>query len=156
MKSIKKNFIINISTLHLAVLFFMSALTTNSIAENAWQNNPSKLACSPRVLHSNDTLTLTLGSMHGSELAIMRKSDGIAYFLVVGSPPSNMTPLMTTTEFSKAKEVKISAKTEAFPWVAEASKEAIFTRSGTYTIQVSNNLESDEGGYICNIKYLAK
>ena len=156
MKSYKKNFLKINSSLNFAVLFWLSTLGTNSVAENAWQSNPSKLACSPRVLRSNDTLTLTLGPKHGSEMAIMRKSDGISFLLVVGGPPSNMMPLMTHTEFSKAKEVKISAKSEALPWVADASKEAIFTKSGTYTIQVSTNLESEEGGYYCDIKYLAK
>lgn len=156
MKSNKKSFLQNTSSLHFAVLFCLSALTTTSVAENVWQSNPSKLACSPRVLRSNDTLTLTLGPKHGSEMAIMRKSDGVYFFLVVGSPPSNMMPIMTTTEFSKAKEVKISTKSEALPWVADASKEAMFTKSGTYTIQVSDNLESEEGGYYCDIKYLAR
>lgn len=156
MKFNKRNFFSNTSLLQLAVLCSLSVVATNSLAQNIWQSNSSKLVCSPRVLHSNDTLTLTLGSMHGSELAIRRKSDEVPFFLVVGSPPSNMTPLMTTNEFSKTKEVKISAKIEGLPFVYDSKKEPIFTKSGTYTIQVSNNLESEEGGYYCNIKYLAK
>lgn len=151
----KKTFCYTI-LLKLAFLISVSVWATNSIAQSIWQNNPSKLACSPHVLHPKGTLKLTLGSMHGSELAIKRKGDGITFFLVVGNPPSYMVPLMTTSEFSKTKELKLSANIEAFPWVNDSKKESVFTKSGDYTIQISNNLESEEGGYYCNIKYLSK
>ena len=142
--------------LQIAGLYSLSVFSTNSVAQDIYKSNSDVLSCSPRVLRPNDTLTLSLGPRHGSELAINRMRDKVSFFLVVGGPPDNMTPLMTTDEFSHAKEVKISARAEALPWVSGSKKAPIFTKSGTYRIQVSNNLESEDGGYYCNVQYLAK
>lgn len=156
MKYNKINFFYNFNLLQFLMFLLLFALANNAAAESPYEINLKKLACSPRVLHFNGTLTLNLGSMHGSEFAIRRKSDGAFFMLVLDSPESNITQLMTSKEFSEAKVVKLSTKVKALPYEVDASIEPIFTKSGTYEILVSDNIESDLGGYYCNVKYLAK
>lgn len=142
--------------LSLAVLSVFIFLPTGSRAQDGYKSNASVLACSPNVLGPNDTLILRLGPKHGSELAIRRLHDQTSYFLVIGSPPAEMKPLMTTEAFSRAKEVKIPAGYEAVPWASDSKKAPIFSKSGKYVVQVSDNLESHGRGHYCNVQFVAK
>ena len=142
--------------LSIAALSALIVLPTGSYAQDGYKSNANVLSCSPSVLGPNDTLVLRLGPKHGSELAIRRLHDRTSYFLVVSGPPAEMTQLMTTEAFSRAKEVKIPARYEATPWASDSKKAPIFSKSGKYVVQVSNNLESHGGGHYCNVQFVAK
>ena len=118
-----------------------------------WREDPTVLACSPEVVSSEQTLTLTLGPNHGNELAIRRLRDGQSFLLVVGSPPPGHFQLMTPTEFAAANSVEIKADTVATAWVVNAKPEVVFSEPGEYEIVVSPNLESEVGGYLCRITF---
>jgi len=122
-------------------------------APEPWRLDPTVLACSPDVLSSEQTLTLTLGPRHGSELAIRRLRDGRMFLLVVGSPPQGHFQLMTPTEFAVASSVEIKPDTAATAWVVDAKPELVFSEPGEYEIVVSPNLESEVGGYLCRITF---
>jgi hypothetical protein len=118
-----------------------------------WLVNDRVLSCSPDSLSASDTLILSLGPGHGDELAIRRVSDNSWYFLVVGQPPKDLPQLMTPDAFSVAERVEIPASIESRAWAVDAPLEPIFSRPGEYEVYVSDILESEVGGYVCNFNY---
>lgn len=122
-------------------------------ADEQWHQDPTVLACSPKVLVSGQVLTLALGPNHGSELAIRRLRDQQQFLLVVGSPPLGHFQLMTPTDFAAARSVEINTDAFATAWAVDASPELVFSEPGEYEIAVSPNLESEAGGYFCRIAF---
>lgn len=148
-------------TIRIAILALLSAA---SAAFSVYASDPvgeptlvfedsKQLQCSPKVLDPDDTLILTLGPMHGSELAITRVADRWPYFLVVRNPPGEMKPLMTPKQFKAATRVEIPVRIEAFPWVKNGKMERLFSKPGKYDVYVSEILESEVGGYSCTVEY---
>lgn len=142
--------------LSIAVSSALMVLPTGAYAKEGYKSDAKVLSCSPSVLGPNETLVLRLGPKHGSELAIRRLQDETSYFLVIGSPPAEIKPLMTPEAFSRAKEIKIPADYEAVPWASDSKKSPIFSKPGKYVVQVSDNLESHGGGHFCNVQFVAK
>ena len=68
-----------------------------------------------------------------------------------------MTSLMTPSQLSHSNEVKIQVKQlSGLAWKTDASQEPIFTIDGEYEFYLSSVLESEEGGYVCKVKYKSK
>jgi hypothetical protein len=118
-----------------------------------WLSDVRVLGCNPSTLSNGQTLVLTLGEGHGSELSILRDSDNIPYFLVVQAPPPDMRLLMTREEFAAATRVELTSSIVGYKWVRDGGNELIFTRPGSYSVYVSTALESEEGGYMCKVNY---
>ena len=116
-----------------------------------WLEDDSVLKCSPREIQKGQALSVTLGENHGRELSIYRESENLHLFLVVGSPPINMNSLMTPNEFEQVRELIIQPSTTGFRWDVAGGNEAVFSKTGDYTVYVSENLESEYGGYICRV-----
>jgi hypothetical protein len=103
------------------------------------------------------SLVLKLGSRHGRELSIVRMTDKATFMLVVGMPPADIFQLMSTEEFSKARRVEVPSSLKATPWVAESRlSELVFSSTGEYRVYVSENLESERGGYWCKVFFEAQ
>ena len=139
-------------------IFFAALLTTSPVAADGyepavWSSNPRILACTPGTLRASQSLVLSLGAGHGRELAIRRVSDNSWYFLVVGSPPEGEPQLMTPGEFASASRTEVPASFQGRASV-DGPLERIFSRTGTYEAYVSDNLESEDGGYMCSFKYI--
>ena len=138
----------------LAGLLFSGQATDGDGDEPAaWLSNQRVLDCSPQTIKAADSLVLALGPGHGRELAIRRVSDNAWYFLVVGLPPEDDPQLMSQEEFSAATRVVIPASFKARS-SAEGPLEPILSRHGMYEVYVSDNLESEDGGYVCSFKYM--
>ena len=136
-----------------AVLLISSAAAASDGYEPAvWSSNSRILACSPATLQSNQTLVLTLGPGHGRELAIRRVSDNSWYFLVVGSPPEGEPQLMAPEDFALATRVEVPLSSKGRASV-DSPLALIFSRPGSYEAYTSDNLESEEGGYVCRFTY---
>jgi hypothetical protein len=118
-----------------------------------WSENGNILHCEPAVLYQGQSFVMSLGEGHGKELAIRRHFDDRWYFLVVDSAPETMKEFMSPSDFEKRTKVTISDETLGFPWESESKNEVIFEQPGKYTVYVSDNLESDLGGYTCEIDY---
>ena len=106
------------------------------------------------MLRDGETLTLTLGPGHGSELGIVREQGEVPYFLVIQGPPPEMQTLMARGEFGAATRVEVPASATGYKWLGEGGNERIFTTPGTYEGLISNSLESEEGGHMCVVEYL--
>jgi hypothetical protein len=119
--------------------------------ETIWVDSDKMVSCSPVELKPSDTLQVRLGLGHGKELAVYRHEENIWLFLVVGSPPSDMVSLMSPQEFESVSSIKISPTTTGYRWDSEGGNEAVFSKLGKYTLYVSENLESEEGGYKCEL-----
>jgi hypothetical protein len=115
--------------------------------------DPRVLTCTPATLKSGQSLTLTLGPYHGKELAVQGPGKAQIYFLVVTDPPKGDPQLMSTKEFKAAKTVVIPPDYSARPWIANGGIEKVFSTPGTYRIMVSEVLESEVGGHVCNVRY---
>lgn len=112
------------------------------------------LDCSPKILKGDQALTLTLGPGHGSELAIRRLKGEVWYYLVVRGQDDEIKPLMTSEEYASARSVIIPAATRAYKSGGSGIIERIFSKPGRYIVYSSDNLESEDGGYICAVNYL--
>jgi hypothetical protein len=95
---------------------------------------------------------MQLGPGHGRELAIRRLVDGAWFFLVVGSPPDGKNVLMSAESFAAASEVDVPLEVLAEDWSSGEVKR-VFSSPGAYHVFVSDNLESELGGYTCVVKY---
>ncbi len=135
-----------------AYLLLALALPCYGQEETVWLKDSRQLACSPNSLSPTGTLTLELGPDHGRELGVRRHSDNTWYFLVVASHPDNAKVLMTPELFETKAQIKIPASSMTTEWVT-GQEVPIFAASGTYSIYVSDNLESEAGGYVCTIQY---
>ena len=121
------------------------------VPETIWLENEAVLKCSPKIVNFGGEVVLTLGSNHGSELAIYRESEELWLFLVVGSSPEGMNSLMSPKEFASVSTVTIGATTTGYRWDVVVGNEVVFRKTGKYTVYVSENLESEYGGYKCEI-----
>ena len=140
-------------SIFVAALLTTSPAATDGYEPAVWSSDPRILACSPDTLQASQPLVLSLGLGHGRELAIRRVSDDSWYFLVVGSPPDGEPQLMTPEEFASASHVEVPASFKGRASV-DGPLGRIFSRAGAYEAYVSDNLESEEGGYMCSFKYI--
>ena len=136
-----------------AFLLLALALPCHAQMETVWLKDQRILSCSPSKLHHTDVLKLELGPSHGRELGIRRHSDDTWYFLVVGGSPDKAKTLMAPETFETTKQVEIPVSTLVTDW-ATGKDALIFSSSGKYSIYVSDNLESEAGGYMCTVQYI--
>ena len=122
--------------------------------EIPWAEDAHVLKCSPSQLQPDGALLLDLGDGHGKELAIHRLDDDAWFFLVVVSPPAEMANLMEPGEFAVVRRVEVPASTVWPEWTTPSTADRIFKFSGKYMIYTSENLESEQGGYRCAVKYI--
>jgi hypothetical protein len=134
-------------------LLLVLVLPCHAQEDTIWLQDPAQLACSPSELGPSGTLVLKLGPGHGRELGVRRHSDNIWYFLVVGGPPDNAKVLMTPELFETRRQVDVPASLTTTEWVT-GQEVPVFSGSGTYSIYVSDNLESEAGGYVCTVHYV--
>jgi len=115
--------------------------------DDDWRNDPKVLACAPHTLKHGGTVTLLLGPNHGAEMAVRRAGTRDWYFVVTGDDKE----AKAAQAFKAARRYTLD---EATTGDADSGKrERIFTRSGRYTVYVSDKLESEAGGNICTIQY---
>jgi hypothetical protein len=117
-----------------------------------WNVDPNILGC-PKILKANQTLTLTLGAGHGSELAIMR-ANGVDRYDLISRWTDNLKPLMTGKQFASARSIKIPTTIKWHPYTTDARKDRVFAMPGWYIVYVSDNLEAGAGGYTCTFRYI--
>ncbi len=109
------------------------------------------VSCVPRELNLGESLQVKFGEHHGKELAVYRHEENLWLFLVVGTQPSEMISLMSPLEFEGVNAIEITPVTTGYRWDSKGGNEAIFSTPGKYTLYVSSNLESEEGGYKCEL-----
>ena len=119
--------------------------------DRIWLESDKVVSCIPRELNLGESLQVNLGEHHGKELALYRHEENLWLFLVVGSPPSEMISLMSPKEFEGVNAIEITPATTGYRWDSKGGNEAIFSKPGKYTLYVSANLESEEGGYKCEL-----
>jgi hypothetical protein len=111
---------------------------------------PKLFDCSPKVLRAGQSVTLTLSGVHGRNLAIERLSDKSWHFIVVGLPDPGSKPLMTPDAYEKARRLVLPPNVVG---ILGNKDPRVFTKPGRYTVYTSENLESEEPGYRCEIRY---
>lgn len=119
--------------------------------ETVWSESEKALSCSPKTIIMGESVEVKPGGHHGKELAVYRHEDDTWLFMVVGFPPEEMNSLMTPEAFKVAKSFTITKDTTGFSWGSGGGNERIFSRPGKYTFYVSEILESEIGGYKCDI-----
>ena len=119
--------------------------------ETVWVKSPKHFNCNPSEISFKDNISISLGENSFDELAIFRESDKTWLFLVVGGAPEEMNSLMSPSELKSTKVLSLNSETTGFRWESNGYNEKIFTVSGKYTVYNSDNLESEVGGYKCDI-----
>ena len=132
-----------------AVIAVLGGASIAHAQDSDYSNDKRVLACTPGTLKKGGAVTLLLGPRHGAELAIQRDGTRDWYFIVTGGPEK--PHFMTTEAFAAAKRATLTEKTTG--WGPGGKLEQIFTRPGRYVVYISDKLESDGGGNICNINY---
>jgi hypothetical protein len=139
-------------SIFLAALLATSPGASDGYEPAVWLSNSSVLACSPSTLRAPHPLVLSLGPGHGRELAIRRVSDNTWYFLVGHMPPDGEPQLMAPEKFAAATRIEVPTSLRGRASGVD-SLSPIFSRPGAYEAYVSDNLESEEGGYVCSFNY---
>jgi len=132
---------------------FILALAASQTAradETPWHVSSRALSC-PKAVRAAEPFAITLAPGAGQELAVRRVADGAWFFLVVASPPAEHKNLLEPAELSRSTTVEIPANLRWASWSAGATPEVVF-RSGEYEFYLSDNLESEVGGYRCHLK----
>lgn len=137
--------------LFLLVSFTCLAIQGNELPETLCAYSPMHFDCSPNEISVNGRVSIMFGEKSFSELAIYREPDSTWLFLVVDSAPKEMRSLMSTSQLKATSLVSLTPETMGFRWEANGFNEILFTVPGKYTLYNSDNLESEMGGYKCDI-----
>lgn len=106
----------------------------------------TQIAYANDTLYKGDTLRIKFRVPHWRDLAIISPA-GAFYFLVYSHSDSTKPSLVEWNAFANMDYLEIiTDRAKANPWNAAAkSNQLIFTVSGTYEINISENLETDDG-----------
>jgi hypothetical protein len=117
------------------------------------------LTCTPKTLHSGDTITLRMRTPHGGYLAVVQP-DGTFYFIVypqLGDPTRRFSKIPSDT-FKKMPLLLLPSDLRAAPRVygRDTLLEPVFSKVGSYQIHLGENLESDYAPPVskCRIRVL--
>jgi len=122
-----------------------------------WRVDESKLSCTPNRLGPADTLTIKMPVPHFQELAVYHQKSRSWWFLVYWPDPSMVgaKPIISREEFITTPLVKLKVKeAKGTLWTGNTKSDQIFVQPGTYSIFLSDNLESEAGGYTCAVEYV--
>lgn len=98
------------------------------------------------TLYKGDTLTINFKVPHHKELAIRTPKDTL-FFVVYSNSDNGQASLVDWDKFANQKTLQIiTNKTKANPWYASIkTNQLIFKETGNYQINLSENLETDDG-----------
>jgi hypothetical protein len=111
----------------------------------------SALSCTPPLISAGSHLKLKLAAGHGRELAVRRLADNAWFFLVVSDSSPSEPQLMPVDVFAASRNVAIPATVISIP-TGKTSPERVFSGLGKYEVYVSENLESEIGGFKCTVQ----
>ena len=135
----------------LLLISFISVAEESEAPETVWVELPEQFKCAPNEITLNDSVTISLSENSFKELAVFRESDKTWLFLVVGGAPKEMKSLMSPSELKSKNAVSLTPETTGFRWEVNGYNERIFNAPGKYTVYNSDILESEVGGYKCDI-----
>jgi hypothetical protein len=139
------------STLLLALL---AASVSSDAPETIFAASPAIFDCAPKKVGPQQRITFTKRVEELDELAVMTPRGEVSHFLVVGAPPEEMRPLMTTEALARANTFSVEVSSlQGLEWAEAAMPEKIFQEPGRYEFFISSTLESEEGGYTCTVEY---
>jgi hypothetical protein len=121
-------------------------LITNKPKSVSLYFSPTNEGAGIGTLSKGDTLSLKFQRPHGGDLAI-RDPDSKLFFLVYAFSNAEKPSLVDWNKFKQMTEIKIiTDKTKAAPWVDSIkTNQLIFSKPGLYEVQLSENLETDDG-----------
>ena len=105
----------------------------------------ASLACHPASAGPDDTLTLRMPVPHGPYLTVTTPDE--TPFFVVFPSDSARRSVMPSDSFAKLAVVRLSLRElRAAPWVyGRDTNEVVFSRTGSYTVVVGHDVETDAG-----------
>jgi hypothetical protein len=108
--------------------------------------NEKKILWMSDTLFKGDTLKIKFRTPHPKDLGLTTP-DGKFFFVIYSGDDISKPSLMDWNEFANRDYLEIiTNKTKANPWDANiAENQIIFTKTGKYKIQLSENLETDDG-----------
>jgi hypothetical protein len=98
------------------------------------------------TLYKGDTLRINFKVPHYKDLGIITPSENF-FFVVYAYTEKDEPSLVDWNEFENQRNIEIiTDKTKANPWNAQIKEnKIIFRETGVYKIQLSENLETDDG-----------
>lgn len=110
------------------------------------EKNEKKILWVSDTLYKGDILKIKFKTPHAKDLGITTP-DGKFFFVIYGGEDISKPSLMDWNKFANRDYLEIiTNKTRANPWDANiAGNQIIFTKTGKYKIQLSENLETDDG-----------
>jgi hypothetical protein len=105
-----------------------------------------EIAFATDTLYSGDTLKIKFKTPHAKDLAIT-DPDGNFFFVVYAYNDPTKPSLVDWNGFENMDQLEIiTNKTKVNPWNASSKEnQLIFTKTGPYEINLSENLETDDG-----------
>jgi hypothetical protein len=109
-------------------------------------NDQKEILFATDTLYKGDTLKIKFKTPHVKDLAITTP-DNKFFFVVYGLNDTTMPSLVDWHAFANIDHLEIiTDKTKVNPWDARIHEnQLVFTKTGTYEIRFSENLETDDG-----------
>lgn len=99
------------------------------------------------TLFKGDTLKIKFKTPHPKDFAIVGPDTNSFFFVVYAASDPAMPSLVDWKEFANRDHLElITNKTRVNPWNANIKEsQLVFTKTGKYELQLSENLETDDG-----------
>jgi|GEM_PF-1360582 len=132
----------------------MASAASEDVPETVFAASPRVFDCSPKKAGPGQSIVFSKRLHDLDELAVLTPRGETMHFLVVGSPPEEMRPLMTPEELATATAFSVETSSlQGLEWKNGSRPEKIFQEAGIYEFLASTILESEEGGYKCTVEY---
>jgi hypothetical protein len=120
---------------------------TNAADQSPTPRDTSRVVCDPLNAKKTDKISLGFPVPHGDNLAIINPA-GTYFFIAFDQPDagSPVQPIISGPDFSRMSNLDLDvANARGINWSRKnATKEPIFTRSGSYKVLVGASLETED------------
>ena len=141
-------------SLIIAIALVLALSAQSEAPQTELWSDPEVFRCGPSVVRPGDTLVLSKQANALRELAVLRPGASIPHVLVVDAAPAGTPGLMSPEQLASATEVRLTvADLLGLAWREEESPERVFSVAGVYEFRLSTRLESEEGAFVCRVRY---
>ena len=137
--------------LALGILSSTACIASDSV-ETPWTHADKVFSCAVHASEHKQVVRLNKRPSSGGELGV-ETPDGDFFFMVPVDAATTGMPNLDAEEFSRMTSLDLDPDSLIGTSSRHESRAKVFARPGKYTFYLSDNLESEEGGYTCDVMF---